>query len=315
MLTETGARIFPSNYLLSNEKHTSVKYKGDEYVSRQRSISSSLLGEGLGKCSANGFIKSFNAYKINGVSEKNLIALAMDDGYYVYRRFDSEQPETLGELLDTYSLDKTLPFEKFSAYDDGYNDKGYYKIADDDYIWQVLSKCRDAKIDTNGDRWTPSGRNYLSFTATSEALGTYKKAFYITEDGYIWTNVFEYAYVYFIGETAANDIITYAKNNSTETKSEPYEYSLDGIISEIGDGYIMIDNTALCADPEDGMVFKVLTEDLRIRRYLECWNFNVGDAVSVKFQNEILIGEGNTVDNAISMHKGIIAENDLLIPE
>ena len=31
---------------------------------------------------------------------------------------------------------------------------------------------------------------YISFTITSEALGVYKHAMYITEDGYFWTNAF-----------------------------------------------------------------------------------------------------------------------------
>ena len=45
------------------------------------------------------------------------------------------------------------------------------------------------------------------------------------------------------------------------------------------------DDTVLCKDKKDGMVFKVLTDEVIIRRYLECTNIKVGDTVAVKFQN------------------------------
>lgn len=313
---------FPWEYKLGYEKYTSVKYDGNEYSSRAREINEALLGEVLGTCKAKGedsytnktYTETLNVRKISGVSEEKMIAVEMDNNYYVYFNSKVKCPATFGELLDAYNLSETLPLVKFSV-NEGYKEKGYYQITDDEYIWQVLSECRDAEFYAENDKWNRGDRNYLSFTATSEELGVYKKVFYITADGYVSTNVFNYSYVYYIGEDAANKIITHAKNNATEAEREQYEYTIAGTITEIGDGYVLIDDTVLCKDKNDGMVFKILTEDLIIRRYLECTNIKVGDTVAVKFQTEIVLGEDNTVSGAISMYKGKVTDSGMAVPE
>ena len=313
---------FPWEYKLTYEKYYTVKYNGNDYRTRARAINESLLGEILGTCTAQGvdsytdktYTETFNVRKINGVSEEKMIAVGMDNEYYVYFNDEVKCPATFGELLDAYNLSETLPLVKFSV-NEGYKEKGYYQITDDEYIWQVLSECRNAEFYAENDKWSRGDRNYLSFTATSEELGVYKKVFYITEDGYVSTNVFNYSYVYYIGEDAANKIITHAKSNATEAEREQYEYTIAGTITEIGDGYVLIDDTVLCKDKNDGMVFKILTEDLIIRRYLECTNIKVGDTVAVKFQTEIVLGEDNTVGGAISMYKGKVTDSGMAVPE
>ena len=313
---------FPWEYKLTYEKYYTVKYNGNDYRTRARAINESLLGEVLGTCTAQGvdsytdktYTETFNVRKINGVSEEKMIAVGMDNEYYVYFNDEVKCPATFGELLDAYNLSETLPLVKFSV-NEGYKEKGYYQITDDEYIWQVLSECRNAEFYAEKDKWSRGDRNYLSFTATSEELGVYKKVFYITEDGYVSTNVFNYSYVYYIGEDATNKIITHAKNNATEAKREQYEYTIAGTITEIGDGYVLIDDTVLCKDKKDGMVFKVLTDELIIRRYLECTNIKVGDTVAVKFQTEIVLGEDNTVGGAISMYKGKVTDSGMAVPE
>ena len=313
---------FPWEYKLTYEKFYTVKYNGNDYCTRTRGINESLLGEVLGTCTAQGvdsytdktYTETFNVRKIKGVSEEKMIAVGMDNEYYVYFNDEVKCPAIFGELLDAYNLSETLPLVKFSV-NEGYKEKGYYQITDDEYIWQVLSECRNAEFYAENDKWDRGDRNYLSFTATSEELGVYKRVFYITEDGYVSTNVFNYSYVYYIGEDAANKIIVHAKSNAAETEREQYEYTLAGTITEIGDGYVLIDDTVLCKDKNDGMVFKVLTEDLIIRRYLECTNIKVGDTVAIKFPSEIVLGENNTVSGAISMHKGTIIDGDLAVPE
>lgn len=313
---------FPWEYKLIYEKFPVVQYEGKKYVTRARSINKELLGEFLGTCTADGvsyyennklYEETFDVRRIKGVSDGMLVAIGANEDYYVYFNEKSEQPATFGELLDLYNLEQTLPLAKFSV-NEGYKEKEYYRIADDAYIWQVLSECRDAKSEIEKDGWNRGDGNYLSFTATSEELGVYKRVLYISEDGYISTNVFDYQYVYFIGEEKANSIITYAKSNATEAKREQYEYTIAGTLTEIGDGYILVDDTVLCKDKTDGVVFKILTEDLQIRRYIECCNFKVGDTVAVKFQNKI-VSRDNTVGGAVSMYKGIVTDNGLAVLE
>lgn len=314
--------IFPWEYMTTNEKYTIVKFDGKEYRTRSRTIDEALLDSVIGTCTAKGtdvytdktYSDTFEVRKVKGISEDNIVAVGMDGRYYVYANIKAKQPSTFGELLDAYNLSETLPLVKFSV-NEGNKEKGYYQIADDAYIWQVLSECRDAEPYADADNWRTKDRNYLSFTATSDVLGVYKRVFYITEDGYISTNVFDYGYVYFIGVEKANSIIRYAKNYASETKREQYEYTIAGTITEIGDGYILIDDSVLCKNKKDGMVFKILTEDFKVRRYIEFRQFEVGDTVAVKFQSEIVLGENNTVDGAVSIQRGHVTVSGLAVPE
>ena len=185
---------------------------------------------------------------------------------------------------------------------------------DDDYIWQILEDCRDAQFveDEAGGRIS---RNRITFTATSESLGVYKRAFYVSEDGYVSTNIFDWRYAFYIGEDAAADIISYAKENADKAEREPYTYSLAGTLTEIGDGYILVDDSVLCVDENDGMVFKVLTNDLRISRCIDFQKISTGSIVAIRFTEPVNVEEGNVVSGAISMARGSIYDGELAIPE
>ena len=153
------------------------------------------------------------------------------------------------------------------------------------------------------------------YYATYKDIGeTDIAAFQTEQERDDWVN-FKDPYSKALGVDAANKIITHAKSNATEAEREQYEYTIAGTITEIGDGYVLIDDTVLCKDKNDGMVFKILTEDLIIRRYLECTNIKVGDTVAVKFQTEIVLGEDNTVGGAISMYKGKVTDSGMAVPE
>ena len=152
-----------------------------------------------------------------------------------------------------------------------------------------------------------------SFTITSETLGVYKVAMYVTVDGYLWTNAFNYQYLFNIGEDAASKIIKYAKENSTEAEYEPYQNTIVGKITEITDEYILLDDSILCANPDDGITYKILLNDLRISRYAESGAIRVGENVQITYEGEI--DESNTIDSAISASDVVISGGDVLIPE
>ncbi len=313
---------WPWEYKTVYEKYPTVTFDGEVFQTRERAISQSLLGEFLGNCTANGFdfytastyTEEFEIYQIKGISEKHLIAVGMANEFYVYLRQENDQPATFGELLDVYNLTETLRFDRFSKFE-GFDEKGHYIVDSDDPIWQILSEYRDAKAIVEDDAWNRNEKNYLSFTATSEALGLYKMGFYVTEDGYLWTNIFNHSYIYQIGEEAAEKIIDYATQNATATEPEPYEYSLAGTLTEIGDDYLLLDDSALCVDGTEGMVFKVLIDDLRIRRCLEFGDIEVGDTVVVRFTEAINIQEGNVVEGANSLYQGKLIDGNVAIPE
>lgn len=304
------------------ERYTTIQFGEKEYLTTGRQVGLEFLGEVIGICKAEGYdiygdkryTQNFEVREIKGVSEKYRVAVAMGNEFYVYMYDGKNIPETLGELLDTYSLEQMLELDKYTIYE-SYNSKGFYKIKEEKGVWKLLTRCRDAKVVSNSDLWSREGKKYLSFTATSEALGIYKKTFCITDDGYVATNIFNYSYVYDIGENAAKEIIAYAKSNSVKTESEPYEYTLGGTVAEITDTYILIDDSVLCVDENDGMLFKVYTDDLRIARCLKYGNIKVGDTVVVTFSGKIDEYADNMLEGAYSIVKGEVIDGNMLIWE
>ena len=160
--------------------------------------------------------------------------------------------------------------------------------------------------------WYKLKGNYISFTVTSEAFGVYKNALYVTENGYVWTNAFNGALIYEIGTEAATSIINYAKENSTQTTYEPFYNAIYGKVVEIKDDYVLVDDSILCKNPDKGIVFKVMLNDLRISRYFDCNMINVGEIVQISFDGDI---KNNTVDSAITVARIIISGEQVLIPE
>lgn len=311
---------WPWEYKTVCEKYNTVDFHGKEYITRTRAIDMELLGDILGTCEAEGVdsytnkrhMERFEVRKIRDVSEEKLIAIGKDGAFYVYMLDDIAKPATFGELLDLYGLARTLEFSRFTRYK-GYDEKGCFTVNDDAYIWQILLECRAAKLYEEADSPNRRDRRCLSFTATSEALGVYKKVFYVTEDGYVSTNIFDYSYRYFIGEEDAGKIICYIDQTAVEAEAEPYEPTISGTLTEIGDGYVLLDDTVLCANKADGTVYKVSTDDIRIKRCIECTNLKVGDMIAVKYQGPI--SDNNEIDGGYSMYKGTLVDGDLAIPE
>ena len=206
-----------------------------------------------------------------------------------------------------------MELQRFSE-EDNSPDSKHFALSSDDYVWEVLSECRNAPF-VEDQTWTVGDRSYLSFTITSEALGVYKVALYVTEDGYLWTNAFDWQYLFNIGEDAASRIIHYAKENSTEVEYEPYRNSVAGTIIEITEEYILVDDSILCKKPADGITYKVLLNDLRISRYVDYGIVKVGDTVQISYEGEIDETSGNTIAGAISAFKATISDGDVLISE
>ncbi|MBQ7923222.1 MAG: hypothetical protein IJ325_11745 [Clostridia bacterium] len=306
-------------YKTMAEKFTELTISDVQYSSSGRYLDASLLGGFLGTYDLVGYDYSTDerhtmaaeVYRIDGISEDSMVAAGLDGKYVIFKDRTYDPPATFGELLDEYSLAENLPFDRFTVYE-GHTDTGYFSLEDDWYIWQILEECRDAAY-VEEDRWGWIEGEYLSFTATSDALGVYKKVVYVTSDGELHTNVFEYGYIYDIGEEAAGKILAYAKENSTAAQPEPYVNSLAGTLVAISDGYILADDTFLCTDKEDGMVFRIPTTDLRISRSMT--GIEVGDIIVVDFTGDIDVEAGNIVTGAYSISEGFIQNGEVAVIE
>lgn len=224
---ESVAIIWPWEYLTSSEKYTTLTIDNITYNSKCRKISDSLTDIRIGLYTVEGYDHTNDkkytieaeAYTIKNVDKSQFVAVKIEDEYYVFKNSEYSPVKNYGELSDSINLPEIIELNRFSE-KDSTPESSHYILDDDDYIWQVLSKCREAPIEDQ--LWSASDREYLSFTITSESLGIYKVAMYITSDGYLWTNAFSYQYLFYIGEESAEKIITYAKENSSPATYEPY---------------------------------------------------------------------------------------------
>ena len=315
-----SAIIWPWEYQTVYEKYTELKFDGIEYLGRGREVSASHVGEIIGNHTVVGYdeinsgkkyTKEFEVYKLKDAAQSQFVAVKMEGKYYVFKNDKYAPPSTLGELFNLVDLPKVIELNEFSENGDGPN-KNHYVLKIDDYVWEVLAGCKNADF-VEDDKWTVHKRDHLSFTVTSETLGVYRVAMYVTADGYLWTNAFSYQYLFKIGEDAAGEIIKYAKENSSEAEYKPYQNRIVGKVVEVTDEYILIDDTVLCNNPSDGTTYKVLLNDLRISRYVDHEIIKVGSTVQITFEGEI--DEANTIDSAISASQVKISGGDVLIPE
>lgn len=317
-----SAIVWPWEYQTVYEKYRNVEIDGIEYHGKGRAVSEAWIGERIGNYTVVGYDEvnngkkysaEFETYALKDIAQSQFIAIKMEDSYYVFQNDEYAPPNTLGELMDVVNLSEVVELSRFSEKEDNPN-SNHFVLNNDDYIWEVLTDCKSA-VFVEDESWMVGDRDYLSFTITSDSLGAYKAALYVTEDGYLWTNAFDWQYLFNIGEEAAGKIIKYAKEKSIETEYEAYRNSVAGTIVEITEEYILVDDSILCKNPADGITYKVLLNDLRISRYVDYGIVKVGDTVQISYEGEIDETSGYTIAGAISAFKATISDGDVLIPE
>ena len=312
--------VWPWKYLTDGEKYHTISLDNVTYSIRNcRTIGDEFLGETIGDAEAFGtdditgkkYTATFEVRRIKGIAQEYMVAAGNDQGFYVYMVSDFKNPATVGELLENYNLRQNMRLDHFSE-NTGDDENSDYSIEDDSYIWDVLTGCSDAKL-CQDDVFNKDGTGYIAFCVSSEALGVYKKVIYISESGYLETNILDYGYTYYIGEKTAREIIDYARKNGSKAEKVVYEASIEGTLTEIGDGYVLIDDSVLCEDAGKGKVYKVYTDDIRMRRCIELGNIQTGDIVSAKYDGDI--SENNEVSGAYSIYTGELVRGGLVLPE
>jgi len=306
--------VFPWEYKTVWEQYTSLNLNGVPYGTRANQIPESKLGESLGQWTVKGYDlytetnpeRSVEVRAITGVDKNRLVAVQLDENWYVFLRQEHNPSATFGAFMDELNLAQNLPLTHFSTTDDD-----YYSIESDSTIWAVLSTCRNAKLTEDSDFL--SKREHISFTATSEELGISNLVFTVTADGFVKTNILNYGHDYFIGGAAAKQIMDYAVANK-QAATWQSDYWLAGTITEIADGYILVDDSVMMADPDEGMVFRISTADVRIRRWVEFVGIDEGDFVVVRYTEGVDTENGNNVLGAYSICEAKLADGTVLIP-
>lgn len=317
-------------YLTNGERYTSLTYNGTEYRTRSTEISPSLLGETLGNAWVSGYDNILSVkhssvctvYEIAGIKPNLLVAvqIANDDVCYVFLRESIDTPKSLGDMMDAFSLTEALTLSYFYNYESKTDsDLTRYVLgnsADNTLIWQILSECRTAPYT---DDYTAVARDErVSFAISSEALGIRNKAFTVGTDGYVKTNLADYGFAYYIGEDAAQRIIDYVRARATEVKNDDSDgYYLAGTVTEIGNGYIRVDDSILMQNPDDGLVFTVFLKGIALTRYIEKGIIGVGDTVQIWYDGKIYDSDGLlTIETVYTIDEAIVTgDGEVLIPE
>ena len=322
---------WPREYQTPMERYSAFEFNGAAYVSRSNVISDeSLLGEIIHDENASKYeifgwdsyteeekqeleMEGFEIRKIKNADSDKLIAVRIFGEYVVFRSCigEKEFPQTFKEFYDGYGLSQTLKLDTYCE-KKGYGTDDWFKTDAGQYVIDALADCGGAPL-VSSDGAYFSGKKGITFTATSEALGIYKRSLTVTEDGYLCTNIAEYGYTFEIGKDKANDIISYVKAHSEKAEYEPYYNTVAGIITEIGDGYILVDDSVLCKDEKDGIVFRIPTDSLIVRRWIEYYHLGVGDAVLIEYKG--CISKDGTVNGIVSVNEAVIFEDGIYVEE
>ena len=312
--------VWPWEYKTVYEKYTYLNLNGAGYQSKGRAVSVNNVGAKIGIFAVRGidnydnkskeYSENFEVYSLKYADKVKYVAVKMEENYYVFENVTCNPSGTLGELFALIDFPNAIKLNHFSINIEGVEE--YFSLKNDGYIWEVLANCRDAAFITDNSH-SKSGGDSLCFTITSETLGVYKVAMYITADGYLETNMFGNRYLFFIGENASGKIIDYAKKNSEKATFEPYLNSVVGKITDITDEYITINDSVLCNNPSDGIEYKISMQDLRISRYVELNQIAKGSIVCVQYSSEI--GEGNIVEGVTNIMRARISVNGVEVSE
>ena len=317
------------------ERYTYMEYDGQTY--RMKGTVKNYLGEWLSSGEAYGFAWDqvdarheipCEIYALTFSSDHSAVAVQLEGDGTVYRferERDYDPPATLGELMETRKLSEVLPLTTlyYERWEGGssVSDKHALSFEHSDGVWAILAKYGEAShVEPSfegGFDIRHHDKERIGFSATSEVLGIRNLSFTINDNGYIITNIEQYGYYYHIGEDAAREVIDYVKAHMTDPLPEEASavYEIVGTVTEIGDGYIKVDDSIAMKNPEEGLVFTVVTEDKKLSRVVNKL-LKVGDTVMISYDGRISEDGALIIENATAIHEVWIDESgNVLIPE
>lgn len=303
------------------EQYSRLDINDGDFTTACSEIDASKLDKSIGVYTASGYddytgteyTRPVNVYSVRGISEDRIVAAELDSKYYIYKNNTYNPPGNLGQLFDEANLWENLKLDYFYDTKD-YIENGSYSLNGSGYILEVLSECKDAGYAGN-DSQTFDYKNRIDFSITLDDLGVYMRGLQINSEGYLLTNIFDYGYIYNIGAEAAKKIIAYAEKNGTPAAPKPYCYYLSGIVTELTEDYLIIDDSIKCADASDGILFKIPLDDIHASRGVKYRDINIGDIAVVSFRGNVDTQADNTVTGIVEIDKGKLYNGNILVDE
>ena len=192
------------------------------FSSGAKAIDADKLGEARGRVYLRGtdvytnneYYIEGDTFVINGISEKFALALRFDgtEKYYVYRNVWF-RPDTLGELIDALSLKENLSAR--TVYYDYVNEEGKHaKIEFEglaiEKIWELL--LSDRALENVYDQVGMYVAK-MSISVNVPIVGYDNVGLWVTEDGYLVTNVGSTGKAFYLGVDRVNAFMQYVMDN------------------------------------------------------------------------------------------------------
>lgn len=228
--------IKPWDELTITEQYSELKFGEVMYSGRNKQVAVDMLLDELGQYTAYGFddinqtkhTKNATVYSVKNISSDCVVAVKPDgvEEYYIYTNAHYK-PKTLGDFIDDLNLREIISFGNAS-----YN---YSKIIDDTYIsekvqfinvgdkviWEkLLNDTKLKNIHSDEEFYGPS---IISIRVDIELLGYENIGLWITEDGYMQTNILDTGKTFFIGKEKVAEITNYLLDNCD---GERYVYTV-----------------------------------------------------------------------------------------
>lgn len=209
-------------------QYPSLSYVGVEYRNTGNPIDASFVGDSLGTANATGFdiytdtehADPFPVYAIRGVNTACAVAATLTDGNtYAYVNADYT-PVTLGQFIADVDLKNKLTVgEGYATQRDAEGHNHFQKFADFDdvVLWERLLADDSIPNESDADR----GIEVIGFSANVKALGIVNHSVWLTENGYMVTNILDTAKCFYIGPDAVSAFMDFMRANL------PYEEQVD----------------------------------------------------------------------------------------
>ncbi len=227
------------------EQYGELSYGDVMYSGRGKQIEFDMLLNELGQYTVCGFdeinqirhTKNATVYSVKDISSECVVAVKIDgmEEYYIYINAHYK-PETLGEFIDDVYLRKLLSFGEVrfnygEIFEDTYiNETVVFSNVSDDAIWQIL--LNDTKLKNVHSDEEFYGAPIISISVNIEVLGYKNIGLWITDGGYMHTNILDTGKTFYIGEDKLEEFTNFLLDNC---EGKRYSYT-EGIDTEEHEG-------------------------------------------------------------------------------
>ena len=219
--------LLPWASLSPGEQYGELTFSGLSYCTRAATAAAAAVGESLGTVTLSAADEDGRAHTaeasvhpLHGIARRCALAVrfAGTDAYWVYVNSDY-RPATFGDFLRDLNLPETAGLGP--VYADGQNESGQFVLlewtGDEGFargLRQLLLTGHDS-APAAADFYSGIFPAVMSVQLNVPLLGYTNIALWVTEDGWLATNLLDTGKAFYIGEEQTAAIITYVEQNGT----------------------------------------------------------------------------------------------------